>query len=306
VKKVLVTGGCGFVGYCVVRELLARYPDVEVTSMSRTEGELLPLMQVHTTRRLRAVLADVRDADAMKFAAKYADTLIHLAAMKRIDLCEEQSPEAISTNVIGTMNALHAFDGETFLFMSTNKAVEPTSCYGCSKLVAEKLVLEQAGKRAGKARFMIIRAGNVGGSTGGVVEIWKQQIEESNEITVTNFNMPRSFTSLDDVADLIMAVLERGENGKVYLTPHTQTVKLGQLAEEVIKEYGNERTRIRIVGMRPGEKIHEKTHLATEENVVVGFNRGARRGSRRGARTVLVYDKDFSREGAPEMARVNL
>ena len=206
-KKVLVTGGCGFVGYCVIRELLARHPDVEVTSMSRTEGELLPLMQVHTTRRLRAVLADIRDTDAIRFAARHADTLIHLAAMKRIDLCEEQSGEAIGTNVIGTMNALDAFDGDTFLFMSTDKAVEPTSCYGCSKLVAERLVLEEARKRAGKARLMIIRSGNIGGSTGGVLDVWKRQIEQNNEITVTNLNMTRSFTSIDSVAELILSLI---------------------------------------------------------------------------------------------------
>jgi len=100
-------------------------------------------------------------------------------------------------------------------------------------------------------------------------------------------------------------VLERGENGKVYLTPQTQTVKLGRLAEEVIKECGNDRTRVRIVGMRPGEKLREKTHLRSEKNVVVGFNRRAGRESGRRSRTVLVQDGDLCREGASGMARVN-
>ena len=305
-KKVLVTGGCGFVGYCVIRELLARYPDVEVTSMSRSEGELLPLVKVYTTERLRALLADIRDRDAMRFAAKDADTLVHLAAMKRIDLCEEQSQDAITTNVIGTLNALQEFSGETFVFMSTDKAVEPTSCYGCSKLVAEKLVMEQARRNQGRARFMIVRAGNIGGSTGGVLDIWKRQIEQDNEITVTDLNMTRSFTSLDSVAELIMAVLERGENGRVYLTPREEEVKLGKLAEEAIKTYGNDKTRVRIVGMRPGEKLREKTHLRTEDYVVAGLDSCSRRRDGRMSRTVLVYDGDVCPDASSDAAAINL
>ena len=304
-NKVLVTGGCGFVGYCVIRELLARYPDVEVTSMSRSEGELLPLMEVYTTERLRAVLADIRDVDAMRFAAKDADTLVHPAAMKRIDLCEERSQEAITTNVIGTLNALREFSGDTFLFMSTDKAVEPTSCYGCSKLVAERLVLEQARRSQGRARFMIVRAGNIGGSTGGVLDIWKRQIEQDNEITVTDLNMTRAFTSLDGVADLIITVLERGENGRVYLTPREEEIKLGQLAERVIETYGNEETRVRIVGMRPGEKLREKTHLRTEDYVVARLDGCSRRRVGGMSQTVLVYDGDICPDGSSDAAAVN-
>jgi FlaA1/EpsC-like NDP-sugar epimerase len=138
-----------------------------------------------------------------------------------------------------------------------------------------------------------------------VLDIWKRQIEQDNEITITDLNMTRSFTSLDSVAELIMAVLEHGENGRVYLTPWEEEVRLGQLAEEVIKTYGNDKTRVRIVGMRPGEKLREKTHLGTEDNVVVGLDNCSRRKAGRMSRTVLVYDGDVCPDGSSDAATIN-
>lgn len=271
-KRILVTGGSGFIGRCLIRELLDKYPDIEVTSISRSEGPISHLLATCPSERLRIVMADVRDIHKIKLAMRDIDTVIHLAAMKHVDLCEVHCREAAGVNIIGTMNLLDTFEGDTFIFMSTDKAVEPINCYGASKLVIEKLILEQARKQTRGARFMIVRSANIIGSTGSVLDIWKRQIAETNEIKVTDPSMTRMFIPVDRVVRLIIAMLERGENGKIYLTPREEEgMSIGDLAKEVIKSYGNDKTKIRIVGKRPGEKMHEKMHCEDEENTVSGF-----------------------------------
>jgi len=272
-RRVVVTGGAGFVGRNLIAELLRRYAEVEITSLSRSEGMIARLITHCSSSRLRIAMGDVRDAEIVREAIAGADTVIHLAAMKRVEFSEEHCCQAVTTNVVGTMNVLSAFSGDTFVLMSTDKAVEPTNCYGATKFLAEKMVQAEGAKRAGQARFMIIRSGNITGSTGSVLEIWKQQIARGNEITVTDPKMTRLFVSVDQVVALIIAVLESGENGKIYVTPRGEGVVLGDFAQEAIKLYGNEYTRMRIVGKRPGEKLHEKTHIADEANIIQGFER---------------------------------
>lgn len=286
-KKVVVTGGAGFVGRHLIDELLRRYPEIEITSLSRSEGTIARLVTECCSNRLSVVMGDVRDAETMKEVIAGADTVVHLAAMKRVEFSEQHCCQAVTTNVAGTINALSAFSGETFLLMSTDKAVEPTNCYGATKFLAEKLVLAQAARQAGHARFMVIRSGNITGSTGSVLEIWRHQIARENEITVTDPRMTRLFVSVDEVVALIVAALEFGETGKIYVTPRGEGVVLGDFAREAIKLYGNENTRIRMVGRRPGEKLHEKTHVADEANIVVGFEKRVKVATEEEARTAV-------------------
>jgi UDP-glucose 4-epimerase len=270
-NKVLVTGGSGFVGRSLIRELLRKYPDIEVTSMSRSEGVISQLLIDCPDTRLKIEIADIRDTQAVRQALRHKDTVIHLAAMKRVDLSEAESREAASINVIGTMNVLDAFQGNTFVLMSTDKAVEPCNCYGATKLVAEKLLLERARKELNGTRFMIVRSGNINKSTGSVLDIWKNQIEANNEITVTDPNMLRYYTSIEGVVKLYIAVLERGENGKIYFTPRGEPIVLKELIEKTIKLYGNERTAVKYIGLRPGERMSEKMRTPDEINTISGF-----------------------------------
>jgi FlaA1/EpsC-like NDP-sugar epimerase len=196
-KKVLVTGGSGFVGRNLIKELFKVYPDIEVTSLSRSEGVISQLLMECADKRLKIEMVDIRDAQAVNQALRDKDTVIHLAAMKRVDLSEAESHEAASINVIGTMNVLDAFHGDTFISMSTDKAVEPCNCYGATKLVAEKLVMERAKKDTDNNRFMIVRSGNIMGSTGSVLDIWKNQIKQFNEVSVTDIDMLRFYTSIE-------------------------------------------------------------------------------------------------------------
>lgn len=270
-NKVLVTGGSGFVGRSLIKELLTRYPDIEVTSLSRSEGVISKLLTECADKRLSIAIADLRDTQAINQALRHKDTVIHLAAMKRVDLCESECHEAATINVVGTMNVLDAFQGKTFILMSTDKAVEPCNCYGATKLVAERMVLERAKKELNGNRFMIIRSGNIMGSTGSVLDTWKDQIEHSNEITVTNLDMMRFYTTIAGVVRLYVAVLEHGENGKLYFTPQGEPVVLRDLVAQALKLYGNEKTTIKYVGLRPGERMVEKMRTPDEDNVIAGF-----------------------------------
>ncbi|MFH1639256.1 MAG: polysaccharide biosynthesis protein [Chloroflexota bacterium] len=271
IKRVLITGGSGYVGRHLTRELLQKFPDIEVNSMSRSETVISELMAMCSSDRLKIIMGDIRDTEAVRYATRGMDAVFHMAAMKRVDLSEMHCREAVSTNVIGTMNVLDVFRGNTFVLMSTDKAVEPVNCYGASKLVAEKLVMEQANKQNRTARYMIIRSGNISGSTGSVLEIWKRQIAQSNEITVTNLNMLRYYTTIEGVVKLLIAVMVRGENDKIYVTPRGERMILKELVDEVIERYGNEKTRVKIIGMRPGERLEEKLRVADEVNVIAGF-----------------------------------
>jgi FlaA1/EpsC-like NDP-sugar epimerase len=271
VKKVLVTGGSGFVGRKLINELLNRYPDIEVTSMSRSEGAISNLLTECPNKRLKISITDIRDAEAVKQVLRDKDTVFHLAAMKRVDLSEVECRVAVTINVLGTMNILDSFHGKTFILMSTDKSVEPVNCYGGTKLVAEKLVMERAAKASNCERLMIVRSGNIVGSTGSVVDIWKKQIELYNEITVTDLEMIRYYTSVEGVAKLFFALIDRGENGKIYFTPTGEPQILKDVVNTAIKLYGNKDTKVKCIGLRDGERMYEKMCTPTEKNVVGDF-----------------------------------
>jgi FlaA1/EpsC-like NDP-sugar epimerase len=270
-EKILVTGGAGFVGRKLICELLNRYPNIEVTSMSRSEGAISELLTECPDKRLKISMTDIRDTEAVKQVLRDKDTVFHLAAMKRVDLSEVECRLAVTINVMGTMNILDYFHGKTFILMSTDKSVEPVNCYGGTKLVAEKLVMERAAKASNRERFMIIRSGNIVGSTGSVVDIWKKQIERDNEITVTDLEMIRYYTSVENVVKLYFAMIERGENGKIYFTPSGEPQVLKDVVNTVIKLYGNKDTKVKCIGLRDGERMYEKMYIPTEKNVVGEF-----------------------------------
>lgn len=273
-KKILVTGGSGFVGRSLIKRLLDRYPDVEVTSLSRSESMLAKLLAEVDSPRFSIRLADVRDAEDVKCALKDKDTVVHLAAMKRVDVCEVECEAAATINVLGTLNMLRGFRGDTFVHMSTDKSVEPCNCYGATKMVAEKMVMEYAAKSGGP-RFMVVRSGNIMGSTGSVLDIWAQQVRMHNEITVTDPDMTRFYVSVDRVVDLFVAVLERGENRKIYFTPSGDPVVLKDLISDAVSRFGNAQTRVRRIGLRMGERMSERMRMPDEPNVVADFAESA-------------------------------
>jgi UDP-N-acetylglucosamine 4,6-dehydratase len=264
--KVLITGGGGFLGRYLIKRLLDKYSDIEVRALSRHEKEMTETIVHCDSDRLKPIIGDIREIDTLKYATRGVDTVIHLAAMKHVNFCELYPSEAITTNTIAAMNLLKLFAGDTFIGMSTDKAIEATGCYGATKLLLEKLILEQSRKDAAR-RYIVVRSGNIFGSSGSVIEKWKQQMKQSNKITVTSLEMTRFFINVNTLADFIIEIIERGESGKIYV-PSQKVATLEDLAKAVIELYGNEKTRTEVTGLREGEKVHENLFSSFETNVI--------------------------------------
>jgi FlaA1/EpsC-like NDP-sugar epimerase len=265
--KILITGGAGFLGRHLIKVLLDKYSDVEIRAISRHENEMVEMIVAcNNSSRLKPIIGDIREVDTVKYALTNVDTVIHLAAMKHIDFCEMYPSEAISVNIVATMNLLKLFTGNTFIGMSTDKAVEATGCYGATKLLLERLVLEQARKRP-DCRYMVVRSGNIFGSSGSVIQRWKQQIRQSNKVTVTNLEMTRFYINVNTLVDFIIQIIERGESGKIYI-PFQKVAGLGDLAKAMIELYGNAKTKKEVTGLREGEKMHERLFSPPRKDVI--------------------------------------
>lgn len=259
-NMILITGGSGFLGQHLVKKLLGKYKDVRIRTISRNENDIERMLTRCHSERLEPVIGDIRDISTLRYVLRGVDTVVHLAAMKHIDFCEMYPLEAITINVIGTMNLLKLFKGVTFVVMSTDKAVEAMGCYGASKLLMEKLVLEKARKEKSQ-KYMVIRSGNIFGSSGSVIEKWMHQIAESNEIIVTDLEMTRFFIDVNILSDFIINIIEQGETGNIYI-PFQKAIKLENLAKAVIELNGGQNTRIKVTGLRKGEKLHERLFYA--------------------------------------------
>lgn len=264
-KRILVTGGSGFLGKHLIRGLLDKYPEAEITAIARGGSGIMKLLTTCPGEKLRAVVGDISNTDTLSSVLRGVDTVIHLAALKFINLCEMNPMEAISINIGATVNLLKLFEGDVFIGMSTDKAVEPASCYGATKLILEKLVLAEAA-RSGGARYLVVRSGNIFGSTGSVIDNWQQHLKQNNEIIVTNPEMTRFFIDVDVLSDFIMNVMKEGENGNIYV-PFQNAIRLADLAQAFVELYGDSQTRVKVTGVGKGERAHESLFLANE-NVV--------------------------------------
>ncbi len=277
-KRILVTGGCGFLGRHLINELLKKYKDIVIMTISRNENNVMKTITKCADKRLIPIIGDIKDINTVKYASKNVDTIIHLAAMKHIDLCEANPSEAIDINVNGTKNLLKCFKGNTFIAMSTDKAVEPLGCYGATKLLMEKLVLERARSDSSR-KYLVVRSGNIFGSSGSVIEKWKQQIESNNRITITDPEMTRFFTHVESLVRFMIDTIENCESGKIYI-PYQKVIKLEDLARCAIELLGNRNTEKEVMGLRKGERLDEKLFFEGE-NVITNLNEGFSRDADR-------------------------
>jgi FlaA1/EpsC-like NDP-sugar epimerase len=264
-RKMLITGGSGYLGRHLVKKLLDKYADLEISAIGRSGEGIIRLLSVCSGDRFKPIVGDIRNEEILRFALKDVDTVVHLAAMKYINLCELSPYEAITINVQATASLLKLFRGDTFIGMSTDKAVESTSCYGATKLILEKLTLAEASMNAGK-RFMVVRSGNIFGSTGSVLENWQRQLKRNNEIVVSNPDMTRFFIDVIDLAEYIITILNNGESGKIYIPPQ-KVIRIGDLAQAFVELCGNTTTKMKVVGQFQGEKTHERLLMSGEDVV---------------------------------------
>ena len=296
-RKMLITGGSGFLGRYLVKKLLDKYEGLEISTIARNGEGIIRLLSVCPGDRFKPVVGDIRNEEILQFALIDVDTVVHLAAMKYINLCELSPYEAITTNVHATASLLKLFKGDTFISMSTDKAVESTSCYGATKLIVEKLTLAEANKDTDK-RFMVVRSGNIFGSTGSVIENWHRQVRRNNEIIVSNPEMTRFFIDVNELAEYIITILNNGKNSKIYI-PSQKVIQVGDLAQAFIELYGDEATMMKVVGQFQGEKTHEKLFMPGEGVVTDMKHSNSDEGKKIGLEEIKTWlqrnaaDKDF-------------
>ncbi len=255
-KTVLVTGGTGSFGKKFVQIMLREYQPAKLIIYSRDE------LKQHEMRvsgfdhpSLRYFIGDVRDLPRLKRAMHEVDIAVHAAALKQVPACEYNPMEAVKTNILGTSNVIDAaIDAkvEKMLFLSTDKAVTPVNLYGATKLTAEKLVVA-SNAYAGdmQTRLSCVRYGNVVGSRGSVVPIFIQQRENGNKLTITDERMTRFWLSLEQGVRFVISNIERMHGGEVFV-PKIPSTKIIDLARAIAPT-----AEIEIVGIRPGEKLHE-------------------------------------------------
>lgn len=259
-KTLLITGGTGSFGQAFCREALTK--DVkQVRIFSRDELKQAQMKEEINDARVEYLCGDVRDAQRLSTALEGVDTVIHAAAMKRIEKCEKDPQEAIKTNVLGSVNVANAClknNVKNAILISTDKAVYPVNHYGATKLVSEKVWVQSNVYRGAThpTRFSVVRYGNVLGSRGSVLQLFKDQLEKGS-LKVTDANMTRFFITLQEAVDLVQVALEMHQGGEIFL-PNLKAASIYHLATLVAGDVP-----VEITSQRGGEKLHEA--LITKE-----------------------------------------
>ena len=259
-KTCLITGGTGSWGHELTRKLLTQQgPPREIRIFSRNEYLHYQMQQSFSgVGALTSLIGDVRDFTAVKAACRGVDYVFHLAALKHVPICEAQPIEAYKTNVIGTQNVIRASleEGvEKVIDVSTDKAVNPLNFYGITKAMGEKLMIH-ANTLSKRTRFVCIRGGNVLGTNGSVVPLFKRQIVENGEITLTDAQMTRFFLTISEAIDLLLNAAETAIGGETFVMK-MKACNIRHLALVMAQAWSRHPVPIREIGIRAGEKMHE-------------------------------------------------
>ena len=273
-KTILITGGGGSIGSELARQIAKAEPgrlillDVYENGVYDVQQELR--MQYGDTLNLRVEIANVCDAEHIRklFNHHRPDIVLHAAAHKHVPLMERNVCEAVKNNVFGTLNVVKACESSgvrRFIMVSTDKAVNPTNVMGATKRMCEMIVLSRTGE---VTSFSATRFGNVLGSNGSVIPLFKRQIQRGGPITITDRRITRYFMTIPEASQLVMISGAMASNGELYVLDMGEPIKILELAEDMIRLSGMEPYKdidIAEVGLRPGEKLYEELLIRTEE-----------------------------------------
>lgn len=258
-KVILVTGGTGSWGTELVSQLLEIRPGPkEVRIYSRNEHKQVEMRRKFKHPKLRFIIGDVRDKNILNFSMVGVNTAFHLAALKHIDVVEDNPWEAVLTNIYGTQNIIEtAILNKVDLVVdaSTDKAVDPYNLYGVTKASGEKLIIN-ANKLISDTKFVCVRAGNVIGTNGSVIPLFKDQIERNNEITITDPTMTRFLMNTKEAIGLIFRAIQKHRGGEIFVL-NMPAATVETIGNAMVDLFGNKRTKIKKIGPRQGEKFHE-------------------------------------------------
>lgn len=277
-KKVLVTGAGGSIGSEIVRQV-CRFSPETLYILGRGENSIYDLQKelgrYHSQIPYKAFIADVRDEVSLRriFENHKPEIVFHAAAHKHVPLMEENPEQAVLNNILGTLNLVKLslkYGIERFVNISTDKAVNPTSVMGASKRVAEYVVEQGAEKAKSNQVFVSVRFGNVLGSRGSVIPLFKEQINRGGPVTVTHQDMTRYFMTIPEASKLVLQAGGMDQNGAVYVLDMGEPVRIVDIAKDLISLSGlkpGEDIEIKFTGTRPGEKLFEEI-LTAEEGTI--------------------------------------
>ncbi|UCX05351.1 UDP-N-acetylglucosamine 4,6-dehydratase (inverting) [Shewanella sp. HL-SH8] len=270
-KSILITGGTGSFGQKYTKTILERYKPKRLIILSRDELKQYEMQQVYNAPCMRYFLGDVRDGDRMMQAFKDVDYVIHAAAIKHVPAAEYNPMECIKTNIHGAENVIKAAIAnkvKRVIALSTDKAANPINLYGATKLVSDKLFV--AGNNIvgeGETRFSAVRYGNVVGSRGSVVPFFQQLIRNgATSLPITHPDMTRFWITLQDGVDFVLKNFQRMQGGEIFV-PKIPSVHITDLAEAYGPGLKHD-----IVGIRPGEKMHEIMCPADDSHHTIEFD----------------------------------
>ena len=255
-KNILITGGTGSFGKKYTKILLENYKPNKIIIYSRDELKQYEMAQEFDSSIMRYFIGDVRDEDRLNTAMNGVDFVIHAAAMKHVPIAEYNPMECIKTNIHGAQNVINASIKnrvEKVIALSTDKACNPVNLYGATKLASDKLFIA-ANNIVGIAptRFSVVRYGNVVGSRGSVVPLFKKLIENgAKELPITDERMTRFWITLEDGVKFVLKNFERMQGGELFI-PKIPSMKITDLAATLAPNLPT-----KIIGIRPGEKLHE-------------------------------------------------
>ncbi|WP_323594944.1 UDP-N-acetylglucosamine 4,6-dehydratase (inverting) [Aliarcobacter butzleri] len=269
-KNILITGGTGSFGKKYTKILLEKYKPNKIIIYSRDELKQYEMAQEYNDKCMRYFIGDVRDEARLKKATKDVDFIIHAAALKHVPIAEYNPMECIKTNINGAQNVIDAAieNGVSkVIALSTDKAANPVNLYGATKLASDKLFVA-ANNLVGTqdTKFSVVRYGNVVGSRGSVVPFFKKLINEGvKELPITDEKMTRFFITLEDGVNFVLKNFERMQGGEIFI-PKIPSMKIVDMAKAIAPNLPHQ-----IIGIRPGEKLHEIMCPADDSHLTLEF-----------------------------------
>lgn len=258
-STIFVSGATGSWGNTLISMLLKEYNPKQIVCFSRGELAQVMMKRKFDNPKLKFVVGDIRDYNAVERAMKDCDYVFHLAALKHVPVCEENVQETIATNIDGTTNIVNAAIAnkvKKVIDVSSDKAVEPVNLYGMTKAVAEKIII-QANDLSDYTKFVCIRGGNVMGSSGSVIPFFIDQIKNGGPVTITDEKMTRFFLTLEQAICLLFKAAEDSIGGEIFVM-NMPACYITDLVIVLLNNYDTHGgTRAKQIGMRPGEKLDE-------------------------------------------------
>ena len=271
-KSILITGGTGSFGHQYAYTLLEKFKVRRIVIYSRDELKQYEMQMKFDKFKgsIRFFIGDVRDRDRLQEAMRGIDIVIHAAAMKQVPAAEYNPMECIKTNIHGAENLIHAAlanNVERVIALSTDKAANPINLYGATKLASDKLFVAANNMAGGRTKFSVVRYGNVVGSRGSVVPLFDKLVREQvGYLPITHESMTRFWITLQEGVDFVLKSLQRMQGGEIFV-PKIPSVRITDLAKAMAPELP-----IKIIGIRPGEKLHEVMCPSDDSHLTVEFD----------------------------------